>query len=98
MSNSTSFATKAGAFALALALVLPVTPVFAGGGDDSSGTTTPPVDCVKQKGKGWTYSEQEKKCVKTSSLDDGALYKQGRALALASHYDSALDSLTAIRN
>ena len=98
MSNSTSFATKAGAFALALALVLPVTPVFAGGGDDSSGTTTPPVDCVKQKGKGWTYSEQEKKCVKTSSLDDGALYKQGRALALAGHYDSALDTLTAIRN
>ena len=98
MPSSTSFATKAGAFALALALALPVAPVFAAGGDDSSGTTTPPVDCVKQKGKGWTYNEQQKKCVKTSSLDDGALYAQGRALALAGHYDSALDTLTAIHN
>ncbi|MEJ0097175.1 MAG: hypothetical protein WDM84_03535 [Bauldia sp.] len=100
MSIASNVIVKAGALALALAVAGILAPAFAAGGDDSDTTTTtkPPVDCVKQKGAGWVYSETEKKCVKKTALNDTELYAQGRALALAGDYTSALDALTAIRN
>ena len=48
--------------------------------------------------KGWTYSSKKQVCVHSSFLDDKELYQQGRALALAAHYDNALDALEAIRD
>jgi tetratricopeptide (TPR) repeat protein len=100
MSIASNIIVKAGALVLALAIAGVVAPAFAAGGNNSSATstTTPPVDCVKQKGAGWAYSEQDKKCVKKTALNDSELYAQGRALALAGNYDSALDALTAIHN
>jgi tetratricopeptide (TPR) repeat protein len=38
------------------------------------------------------------KCVQSSALDDKDLREQGRALALAGHYDKALDILGAVRD
>src|SRR2546421_3214682 len=48
--------------------------------------------------KGFAYDVDKKTCVKTTALNDDQLYYQGRMLALAGHYDSALDTLDAINN
>jgi tetratricopeptide (TPR) repeat protein len=48
--------------------------------------------------KGFTYDVNKKTCVKTTALNDDQLYYQGRMLALAGHYDSAIDTLDAISN
>src|ERR1043166_7550444 len=48
--------------------------------------------------KGFTYDVDKKTCVKTTALNDDQLYYQGRMLALAGHYESALDTLDAIGN
>jgi len=48
--------------------------------------------------KGFTYDVDKKSCVKTTALNDEQLYYQGRMLALAAHYDSAIDTLNAITN
>jgi tetratricopeptide (TPR) repeat protein len=48
--------------------------------------------------KGFTYDVDKKTCVKTTALNDDQLYYQGRMLALAGHYDSALDTLSVIGN
>jgi tetratricopeptide (TPR) repeat protein len=46
--------------------------------------------------EGLTYNEQTKKCEQTSSLEDDALTRQGRALALNGHYENALEALMAV--
>jgi tetratricopeptide (TPR) repeat protein len=93
---------KAGLVALSMSATL-ASPVFAaggggGGGGSSPNSSVPPVDCVKQNGTGWAYSASQGKCVKVSELDDKELYTQGRALALAGYYTSALDTLNAVRD
>jgi tetratricopeptide (TPR) repeat protein len=56
----------------------------------------PPVDCVKTKGQGWTYDYTKKTCVKVQAMNDPSLYESGRQLALAGHYQDALDLLDRI--
>lgn len=48
--------------------------------------------------EGLTYNEQTKTCEQTSSLEDDALTRQGRTLALNGHYENALEALMAVRN
>jgi tetratricopeptide (TPR) repeat protein len=48
--------------------------------------------------EGKTYNEQTQKCEQTGSLEDDMLIRQGRALALAGHYENALEALMAVRN
>jgi tetratricopeptide (TPR) repeat protein len=48
--------------------------------------------------KGFTYDVDKKTCVKTTAMNDDQLYYQGRMLALAGHYDSAIDALGAVAN
>jgi tetratricopeptide (TPR) repeat protein len=59
------------------------------------GSSSAPVVVCK---KGYVYSAEKKVCVRVSSglIDDQQLYEQGRALALAGHYDQALAALEAI--
>jgi tetratricopeptide (TPR) repeat protein len=47
---------------------------------------------------GFTYDVDKKSCVKTTALNDDYLYYQGRMLALAGHYGSAIDTLGAVGN
>ncbi len=93
--NSVRFA-KAGAVALALALAGETAPALAagGGGDGGGGGQGTPVECKQ----GWTYDEAKKVCVRNQSMNDDQLYEQGRVLALAGRYESALDTLDAVRN
>ena len=89
---------KAGVVAMTISASF-ASPVFAsGGGGSQPNTSTPVVDCVKQKGAGWAYSESQGKCVKVSALDDKELYADGHALALAGYYTSALATLNAVRD
>jgi tetratricopeptide (TPR) repeat protein len=83
----------AGALALAFGLAGAAAPVLAdgGGGGGGSGDT---VNCKE----GMTYNKQKGICEHTSLLDDENLYEQGRALALAGHYENALEALMAVRN
>jgi tetratricopeptide (TPR) repeat protein len=48
--------------------------------------------------KGFAYDVDKKTCVKTTAMNDEQLYYQGRMLALAGYYDSAIDTLGAISN
>jgi tetratricopeptide (TPR) repeat protein len=48
--------------------------------------------------KGFAYDVDKKTCVKTTAMNDEQLYYQGRMLALAGYYDSAIDTLGAIGN
>jgi tetratricopeptide (TPR) repeat protein len=48
--------------------------------------------------KGFTFDVDKKTCVKTTAMNDEQLYYQGRMLALAGYYDSAIDTLGAIGN
>ncbi len=45
---------------------------------------------------GFAYDSNKKSCVKTTALNDQDLYHQGRMLALAGHYGSAVDTLGAV--
>ena len=49
---------------------------------------------------GTVYEAEKKACVvaDASLLDDAELYRQGNGLALAGHYESALEFLSAVRN
>jgi tetratricopeptide (TPR) repeat protein len=87
---------RAGLLVLSMALTGAAFPAFAasGGGGGGGGGTQDAVVCKK----GWTYNETKKVCEQNQSLNDEQLYQQGRALALAGHYENALDSLGAIRN
>ena len=90
---------KAGVVAMTISASL-ASPVLASGGGGGGGgsNNTTPVDCVAQNGAGWAYSQSQGKCVKVSALDDKELYANGRALALAGYYTSALDTLNAVRD
>ena len=46
--------------------------------------------------RGFVYSQTRHGCVGTDSVSDEELYAQGRALALAGHYNHALDALEAV--
>ena len=84
---------SAGASALFMAgpLVLPGPASAAGSGGD-----TQPTQCEK----GYVYDENTKACVKAGAglLDDEEMFAQGRDLALAGYYQSALDILSYVRN
>jgi tetratricopeptide (TPR) repeat protein len=87
---------RAGAVLVALALAGAAAPALAagggGGGGGGAGGSTP------QCSAGYAYDATKQKCVKTSMLDDQQLLEQGRRLALAGSYDSALDTLSYVRN
>ena len=90
------YATKVGAAVLALATAVALgSPAHAAGGGGGSGTgTTSPVVCQP----GMVFDEQKQICVQAEAgvLDDGTLYDQGRALALAGFYDEAITALDAV--
>jgi tetratricopeptide (TPR) repeat protein len=67
-----------------------------GGSSGSGGSAGPPIVCRE----GWVYDKDQKICVQAQSglLDDGQLYEQGRALALAGYYGNALAAFDAIQN
>ena len=102
MFSTTLRLAQAGLVVLAIAATGLAAPAFAAGGDSGGGSSnsnsTPPVDCKKTKGSGWTWSETKKECVKTSSLDDKSLYQTGHDLAIAGAYEGALEALNAIRD
>jgi tetratricopeptide (TPR) repeat protein len=83
-----SLATACAA-ALMLAMAGNVAIAEGGGGGGSN-------DEVKCK-EGMTYNKAKGICEQASLLDDRQLNEQGRALALAGHYENALDALTAVR-
>ena len=91
----TSFAT---AIFFAGALSSAGTTAFASGGGGGGGGGGSGSGQAVVCNKGWTYDEAKKVCVRNQSLNDQQLYQEGRALALAGHYENALDSLNAIRN
>lgn len=66
-------------------------PAFAVG---TGGGSTPTAQCDK----GYTYDEQTKTCVKSTTMNDEQLTTQGRALALAGYYTEALDTLSYVVN
>lgn len=86
--------------AAALAFLTFAAPAFAAssgsGGSGSSGGSSQVATCKT----GEVYDNAKKKCVpKTSGIvPDKDLYEQGRALALAGDYPSALDLLQSVRN
>ncbi len=92
----TKFSMPSLATACGLAFMLTVSAtgnlaIAAGGDGGGSG------DAVKCKA-GMTYNKDKGICEPTSMLDDRELYEQGRALALAGHYENALEALNAVRN
>lgn len=91
--STTSHRTASMAMGFALVLALSGIPALAdgGGGGGSGGDGT--VKCRE----GMTYDKNSQRCVHASLLDDGQLYEQGRALALAGNYENALDALRAVR-
>ena len=68
--------------------------VQAAAGGGSSGDPNAPIQCRQ----GWTYNPDKKICERNQSLNDRQLYQQGWALAHAGYYESALDTLNAIRD
>jgi tetratricopeptide (TPR) repeat protein len=85
---------KAGAVAAALGLFTLTMPALAASGGGGGGSTQDAHDC----NKGWTWNEKKGACERNTSLNDQQLFTQGRALALAGHYEGALDSLNAVRS
>jgi hypothetical protein len=67
-----------------------------GGGSGGGSAGEGPIHCNTKKG--WAYDAKKDMCVHSSLLDDKELYAQGRALAVAGHYDEALDILAAVRD
>jgi len=74
-----------------LALSALSAPAFAVG---SNAGSTPTAQCEQ----GYTYDQQTKTCVKSSSMNDEQLTTQGRALALAGYYTEALDTLSYVKS
>jgi tetratricopeptide (TPR) repeat protein len=85
----TGLAGALGAAAFAVILAAAPSALAAGGGGGGSTPT------CKQ---GQVWDTGKKMCVQSSSLDDKDLIGQGRALALAGHYEKALDVLSSVRN
>jgi tetratricopeptide (TPR) repeat protein len=81
------------ALALVIGLTAPVLAAGGGGGGSGSGGSNAGNSC----NKGYTWDNQKKMCVQASLLDDKRLNEQGRLLALAGSYDSALDTLSYVR-
>jgi tetratricopeptide (TPR) repeat protein len=79
------------ATAFAVALIVAAGGTFAMAAGEGGGSE---VKC----NEGMTYNKDKGVCEKTSMLDDHQLYEQGRALALAGHYENALEALNAVRN
>ena len=52
---------------------------------------------TSNESKGMSYNKAKGICEQASLLPDEMLNEQGRALALAGHYENALDALTAVR-
>jgi tetratricopeptide (TPR) repeat protein len=101
MTRQTIKIAAAAMFAALISVTGMPLPAHAAGGDSGGGSSggsgdssNQPLECRK----GWTYDQSKKMCVRSQSLNDEQLYQQGRLLALAGHYDSALDTLGAIRN
>jgi hypothetical protein len=69
-------------------------PAFGADDGGGGGGSSDPIECRE----GMVYDEKQKICVWPDQLDDAALTTQGRALALAGHYDNALDALMAVRD
>ena len=96
MTDHWSFLTKSGAIALAVVFAVGAAPAYAaggGGGGGGGGGSSGGISC----NKGYTYDSQTKTCIPSSSMNDTDLTKEGRALALAGFYDSALDTLSLVR-
>jgi tetratricopeptide (TPR) repeat protein len=82
------------ATACAVALMLTAGNVaLADGGGGGGGNSNNTPKCKE----GMTYNKNKGICEQASLLDDRQLNEQGRALALAGHYENALDALTAVR-
>ena len=98
MAKVSSFLARAGLVALALSIAGAVGPAFAASGGSSSGGSSG--GSTPSCPTGYVYDSNKKACVKASSglFDDKELYEQGRALALAGHYDNALDALEAVKD
>ncbi len=101
MTSMSSFATRtAAAIGFSILATLPALAASGsgggGGGSDSSSGSSAPVVCKK----GLVWSKALERCVpaNSGSLDDKELTEQGRALALAGHYDNALAVLDAVGN
>lgn len=93
-------ARSAAAFALAVLAALPAVAASGGGGGSSGGGGggSMPAEQICKKGLVWSKSLE--RCVKpqSGSLSDQELTEQGRALALAGHYENALIVLDAVGN
>lgn len=86
---------RAGALLLAATIAVPAFAAGSGGGSSGGGgDPNAPVVCRE----GYAYSKEKKICVPKGELDDAMLFEQGNALALAGHYEEALDVLGAIRD
>jgi len=87
----------AGLIVFAVAIAAPPFAASSGGGSSGGGgggDPNAPVVCRE----GYAYSKEKKICVPKGELDDAMLFEQGNALALAGHYERALDVLGAVRN
>ncbi len=92
-------ARSAAAFALVVAAALPAAAASGSGGSSGGGGSSGmPAEQVCKKGLVWSKSLE--RCVKpqSGSLSQEELKEQGRALALAGHYENALIVLDAVAN
>lgn len=80
--------------ACAVALMLSAGNLVHAADSGNNGGSSDEVKCKA----GMTYNKDKGYCETTSLLDDRQLYEQGRALALAGHYENALEALDAIRD
>jgi tetratricopeptide (TPR) repeat protein len=85
---------KSFGFALLVSVTLGGAAFASGDGGGGGGATQDAHQC----NKGWAWNEQKGVCERHQSLNDQQLYQDGRALALAGRYDSALDTLDAVRS
>jgi tetratricopeptide (TPR) repeat protein len=85
--RNAQFFARVGVVALSLAIGSATALAASGGGGGSGGGPSGTVTCKHGKGQ-----------CKSGSLEDKNRYEQGRALALAGHYDDALTALNAIKS
>lgn len=71
-------------------------PAVAASGGSSGGSGSAPPQC--RQGLAWDKKAQRCVRAQSSNVPDKDLLEQGRALALAGHYDDALTVLGAVRN